>query len=146
MMIATHRPASKNAHSAAWPAALSANPPATTRTGEKRSRTREKVGTSATVAPAVTSVISGRAAAGHAVRNAASRSAFPATWCAIIVAAVAMASAVKTRFKATGGSRGSPGDVRPRARIQVFAARRRHATAVTCVGVVGSRPYLRIRT
>jgi hypothetical protein len=51
-------PGVKNTHSAAWPAALSANPPATTLTGGKRSRTREKVGTSATVASGVASRVS----------------------------------------------------------------------------------------
>jgi hypothetical protein len=71
---------------------------ATTLNGENRSRRREKIGTTASVNAVVATVINGSAVAGHAVRKAASRNAFEATWCASMMPAVAMAMRVKVRF------------------------------------------------
>ena len=62
--------------------------------GEKRARSREKSGTSASTSAAVASVITGSAVAGQALRNAASRNAFDATWCASMMPAVLIATVV----------------------------------------------------
>jgi len=79
MTTAIHRLASKNAHSSAWPQALSENPTETTASVENRSRKREKTGARVTVNTAVPIVINGSAVAGHAVKKVVSRKAFAAT-------------------------------------------------------------------
>ena len=94
MTTAIHRPDPKATHSSTCPAALSPNPRVTMASGEKRARSREKSGTSASTSAAVASVITGSDVAGQALRNAASRNAFDATWCASMMPAVLIATVV----------------------------------------------------
>src|SRR5262245_62129384 len=64
---------------------------------------REYTGTPATTTTAVTMPMAGSDVTGQAPRNAASRTAFEATWCASIVPATAIATCV-SGFDLTGGA------------------------------------------
>src|SRR5687768_11267773 len=91
MRTATQGRPLESRYSTRCPAALMRNPPATTNRGPKRLSSRANSGTVATTMIAAARTISGSVVVGHTVRNAASRKAFDATWCASMKPAVAMA-------------------------------------------------------